>query len=334
MSTILEPSKNKSSSIDEITQLIETDIRAVDTLIEKRLQSDIVLINQLSQYIIHSGGKRLRPVLVLLSAHTFGYQDDNHIAIAAIIEFIHTATLLHDDVVDSSEKRRGKDTANAIWGNEAAVLVGDFLYSRAFQMMVDVNSMRIMDILANATNTIAEGEVMQLLNCNDPDTTEKRYLDVIQFKTAKLFEAASQLGAVLTHSHPDMEYAMARYGMHLGTAFQLVDDVLDYSSSAEQLGKNIGDDLAEGKPTLPLIRAMSCGTESQAQVIRDAIKNGDRNNIEAVVATIESTGAITYTAAKAKEEADKAIAMLQGIPESPYRDALRTLAEFSISRTF
>lgn len=334
MSTISKQAKLEPSPINEIYQLIDADIRAVDNLIENRLQSDIVLINQLSRYIIHSGGKRLRPVLVLLSARTFNYSGDEHLTIAAIIEFIHTATLLHDDVVDSSAKRRGKDTANAIWGNEAAVLVGDFLYSRAFQMMVDVNDMRIMAILANATNTIAEGEVMQLINCNDPDTTEKRYLDVIQFKTAKLFEAASQLGAVLTNSTPEMETAMARYGMHLGTAFQLVDDVLDYSSSAEQLGKNIGDDLAEGKPTLPLIRAMACGTQSQTQIIRDAIKNGDRNNIEAVITTIESTGAITYTAAKAKEEADKAIAMLQGIPESPYRDALHALAEFSINRSF
>lgn len=321
-------------SIDEIYRLIEPDLQKVNELIEERLQSDIVLINQLGQYIINSGGKRLRPILVLLMAKALGYQESKHIHIAAIIEFIHTATLLHDDVVDSSEKRRGNETANAIWGNEAAILVGDFLYSRAFQMMVKINSMRIMDILANTTNTIAEGEVLQLLNCNDPDTTERRYLDVIRFKTAKLFEAASQLGAVLTDSSDELESAMTKYGMHLGTAFQLVDDVLDYSSTSEEMGKNVGDDLAEGKPTLPLIRAMNVGVKQQADIIRNAIRNGGHNNIEAVINAIESTDAIAYTANKAKEEADKAIAMLQNIPASPYRDALYALTEFSISRTY
>lgn len=321
-------------SIDEIYRLIEPDLQKVNELIEERLQSDIVLINQLGQYIINSGGKRLRPILVLLMAKALGYQESKHIHIAAIIEFIHTATLLHDDVVDSSEKRRGNETANAIWGNEAAILVGDFLYSRAFQMMVKINSMRIMDILANTTNTIAEGEVLQLLNCNDPDTTERRYLDVIRFKTAKLFEAASQLGAVLTDSPDELESAMTKYGMHLGTAFQLVDDVLDYSSTSEEMGKNIGDDLAEGKPTLPLIRAMTVGVKQQTDIIRNAIRNSGHDNIEAVINAIESTDAIAYTANKAKEEADKAIAMLQNIPASPYRDALYALTEFSISRTY
>lgn len=321
-------------SLESIYRLIETDMQAVNLLIEQRLKSDVVLINHLSNYIIHSGGKRLRPVLVLLSAGCFGYQGDQHINLAAIIEFIHTATLLHDDVVDASEIRRGNETANNIWGNEAAVLVGDFLYSRAFQMMVDADSMYIMQILANATNTIAEGEVMQLLNCNDPSTTEARYLDVIRYKTAKLFEAASQLGAVLNHAAKEQEIAMARYGMHLGTAFQLVDDVLDYSSSAETMGKNIGDDLAEGKPTLPLIRAMSQGNPEQRDIIRKAIENGGRDSIAQVTQAINATDAIGYTAMKAQEEADIAITMLKSIPASRYKDALIHLAEFSVRRTY
>lgn len=321
-------------SLEAIYSLIDKDMLAVNNLIEERLKSDVVLINHLSHYIIHSGGKRLRPVLVLLSAGCFGYRGDQHINLAAIIEFIHTATLLHDDVVDASEIRRGNETANNIWGNEAAVLVGDFLYSRAFQMMVGADSMYIMQILANATNTIAEGEVMQLLNCNDPSTTEARYLDVIRFKTAKLFEAASQLGAVLNNAPSHQESAMARYGMHLGTAFQLVDDVLDYSSSTEAMGKNIGDDLAEGKPTLPLIRAMSVGSPEQREIIRSAIENGGRESIEQVTKAIYATDAIGYTALKAREEADIAISMLDSIPASRYKDALMALAEFSVSRTY
>ncbi|NOX75518.1 MAG: octaprenyl diphosphate synthase [Gammaproteobacteria bacterium] len=307
---------------------------AVNRLIQTRLQSDVALINQLSQYIINSGGKRLRPMLVLLSARTFGYQGDQQYNLAAIVEFIHTATLLHDDVVDASDRRRGQDTANALWGNEAAVLVGDFLYSRAFQMMVDAGRMRIMDVLSDATNTIAEGEVMQLLNCNDPDTTEQRYLDVIHCKTAKLFEAATQLGAILCDASLEQEQAMARFGMHLGTAFQLVDDVLDYSASPEKMGKNVGDDLAEGKPTLPLIRAMTQGTAEQSAIIRAAIEAGGRDNIDAVMAAIESTDAIAYTARKAREEADLAIRQLQHIPTSTHTDALKTLADFSVSRTY
>lgn len=321
-------------SLEAVYSLIDTDFLAVNRLIEERLKSDVVLINNLSHYIIHSGGKRLRPVLVLLSAGCFGYQGDQHINLAAIIEFIHTATLLHDDVVDASEIRRGNETANNIWGNEAAVLVGDFLYSRAFQMMVDADSMYIMQILANATNTIAEGEVMQLLNCNDPSTTEARYLDVIRYKTAKLFEAASQLGAVLCNSPKQQETAMARYGMHLGTAFQLVDDVLDYSSSTEVMGKNIGDDLAEGKPTLPLIRAMSVGSPEQRDIIRMAIETGGRESIEQVTQAMNATDAIEYTAMKAREEADTAICMLDSIPGSRYKDALIAMAEFSVHRTY
>jgi octaprenyl-diphosphate synthase len=324
---------------EAIYQLVADGMQAVNQIIEKRLQSEVVLINQLSHYIINSGGKRLRPILTLLSAGAFGYHNlskdgTHHYQLAAIVEFIHTATLLHDDVVDESAKRRGKDTANAIWGNSAAVLVGDFLYSRAFQMMVEVQSMRVMEILADATNTIAEGEVLQLLNCNDPDTTEQRYMDVIHFKTAKLFEAAAQLGAVICKAPTDLEMEMAKYGMHLGTAFQLIDDVLDYSSNSETIGKNIGDDLAEGKPTLPLIRAMSVGDTAHATTIRDAIVNGGRDNIQDVMKAIESTDAIAYTAHRARQEADLALNMLQNIPESEYKDALVNLAEFSVNRTY
>lgn len=325
---------NHNVSVEAIYALIAKDMQNVNQLIEKRLQSDVVLINQLSHYIINSGGKRLRPILVLLSARAFGYSENHHLQLAAVIEFIHTATLLHDDVVDESSKRRGKDTANAIWGNQAAVLVGDFLYSRSFQMMVEVGSMRIMEILADATNTIAEGEVLQLLNCNDPDTTESRYMDVIHFKTAKLFEAAAQLGAVLCNANTEQETAIACYGMHLGTAFQLIDDVLDYSSTPEEMGKNIGDDLAEGKPTLPLIRAMSVGGPQHADVIRDAILNGGLENISQVMKAIESTDAIEYTAHKARQEADTALQMLEKIPASEYKDALINLAEFSVNRTY
>jgi octaprenyl-diphosphate synthase len=321
-------------SIDAVNELIASDMDSVNLLIHKRLYSDVALVNQVSSYIINSGGKRLRPMLVLLSARAFGYSGNQHHNLAAIVEFIHTATLLHDDVVDASDRRRGQGTANAIWGNEAAVLVGDFLYSRAFQMMVDTGRMRIMEILADATNTIAEGEVLQLLNCHDPETTEQSYLDVIHCKTAKLFEAATQLGAVLCESTPKQEKAMAKFGMHLGTAFQLVDDVLDYNASPDETGKNIGDDLAEGKPTLPLIRAMLQGTSEQSKLIRHAIEAGGRDNIDAVTQIIKSTDAIAYTANKAQEEADLAIQHLQVLPSTVYTDALKTLANFSVSRTF
>ena len=321
-------------SIDDIYQLIEGDFDNVNQLIKKRLHSEVALINQLSNYIIYSGGKRLRPVLVLLSARALNYEGNQHINLAAIVEFIHTATLLHDDVVDASDKRRGNDTANAIWGNEAAVLVGDFLYSRAFQMMVDCNSMRIMEILSDATNTIAEGEVLQLLNCHDPDTSEQRYMDVIHFKTAKLFEAAAQLGAVISGASPEQEFALAKYGMYLGTAFQLVDDVLDYSSSSEEIGKNIGDDLAEGKPTLPLIRAMTTGSAEHNTIIRKAITEGGREHIAEVMKALEATDAIEYTAKIARDEANRALEMLVKLPNSKFRDALSSLAEFSINRSY
>jgi len=313
--------------------LLDSDMRAVDKLIQTRLSSDVALINQMGHYIINSGGKRLRPLLALLSAKAFGYQGDDHISIATIVEFIHTATLLHDDVVDDSDMRRGRETANNVWGNEAAVLVGDFLYSRSFEMMVELKSMRIMEILAHATNTIAEGEVLQLLNCNDADTTEQRYLDVIHSKTAKLFEAASQLGAIISNRAIEEEQAMATYGMHLGTAFQLIDDVLDYSADSTKMGKNVGDDLAEGKPTLPLIYAMKHGSANQAQLIRQAIEQGGLDDIEQILATIHATGAITYTAEMARVEASNAITALASLPENKYKDALIALAEFSISRT-
>lgn len=320
--------------IEEIYALIEDDMARVNHCIQARLQSEVILINQIGHYIVNSGGKRLRPVLHLLASKALGYQGEQHIECAALIEFIHTATLLHDDVVDSSELRRGQDTANAVFGNEASVLVGDFLYSRAFQMMVHINKMPVMAILADATNTIAEGEVQQLLNVHDPDTSEARYLQVIHDKTAKLFESATQLAAVLSDQPAHIETEIARYGMHLGTAFQLVDDVLDYSDSSGDIGKNIGDDLAEGKPTLPLIYSMRMGTPEQQALIRQVIEHGGRDQIAAVKAAIESTGAIEYTARAARAEADQAIECLANIPDSRYKQALVDLAEFSVNRTY
>ena len=320
--------------IAHIRAPIADDLQAVNALIRRELHSDVVLINQLASYIIDSGGKRLRPVTVLLATRACGYAGDAHIAAAAIVEFIHTATLLHDDVVDESSLRRGRQTANAIWGNQASVLVGDFLYSRSFQMMVDIGSMRVMEILADTTNTIAEGEVLQLLNCHDADTSEERYMAVIHSKTAKLFEAAAQLGAVLADRPREEELALGRYGMHLGTAFQLIDDVLDYSASSAELGKNIGDDLAEGKPTLPLIHAMRHGTAEEARVIREAIEQGGLEYIDIVTRTIESTGALDYTARLASDEADRAIASLAMLPESPAREAMLGLARFAVSRRY
>lgn len=318
--------------INEIRRLIQKDMDAVNQRILQRLHSEVALINQIGAYIISSGGKRLRPMVVLLAAQACRYPGQDHIDAAAIIEFIHTATLLHDDVVDESALRRGRDTANALWGNEASVLVGDFLYSRAFQMMVDIRRMRVMDIMANTTNLIAEGEVLQLLNRNDPDTTEERYRQVIERKTARLFEAASRLGAVLAERPEPEERALAQYGLHLGIAFQMIDDVLDYSATSEEIGKNIGDDLAEGKPTLPLIYAMRCGAPEEVRLIREAITQGGRENIAIITRAIESTGAIAYTARLARQEAEQAVAALAALPESPYREALAGLAEFSVNR--
>jgi len=320
--------------LEAINHLIADDLSAVNRTIHARLESNVSLINQLAFYIVNGGGKRMRPMLVLLSARALDYDGAHHINLSTIIEFIHTATLLHDDVVDASELRRGQETANAVWGNEASVLVGDFLYSRAFEMMVEVGNPRIMQIMAQTTNTIAEGEVLQLLNTNDAATTEERYLEVIQRKTAKLFEAAAQIGAVISAATCVQEQALARYGMHIGAAFQLIDDILDYSASSEQIGKNIGDDLAEGKPTLPLIHAMRIGTQSQADTIRQAIETGGRKNIAAVMAAIESTDALSYTARAAEKEAQSAAESIASLPASDYKDALFALAEFSVKRSY
>ena len=321
-------------NIDQIKDLVAQDMLSVDALIQKRLTSDVVLVNQLSHYIINSGGKRLRPLLTLMASRAYGYEGEHHFTLAAIIEFIHTATLLHDDVVDESEMRRGRETANAMFGNAASVLVGDFLYSRAFEMMVDVESMKVMQILAETTNVIAEGEVMQLMNCHDADTSEQRYLDVIHAKTAKLFEAATRLGAILCQRSVEEEESIAAYGMHLGTAFQLIDDVLDYSSSSEEMGKNVGDDLAEGKPTLPLIYAMRNGSEAQSAVVRKAIEQGGLEYIDEVMAAIKATGAIEYTEQTARKEAELAIQCVEHLPASVYKTALQDLAKFSIDRSF
>ncbi len=319
-------------NIDTVLDLIKDDFEAVDLRIQSKLQSEIVLINQLSKYIINSGGKRLRPVLTLLAAKACQYEGKEHINAAAIIEFIHTATLLHDDVVDASELRRGKETANALFGNEASVLVGDFLYSRAFEMMVDIENMQIMGIFASTTNVIAEGEVMQLLNIHNAEVSEEDYLTVILSKTAKLFEAATLIGAVLAEQNQEVQDALSAYGMHLGTAFQLVDDVLDYTSDAETLGKNIGDDLAEGKPTLPLIYALKHTSEADQDVIRKAITNGEKDNAEQIINIVQSCGAIDYTMQAAHKEVEKACNALNCLPDSPYKTSLIDLALFSAER--
>jgi octaprenyl-diphosphate synthase len=318
--------------ISRLRQPVAEDVKAVDALILRRLQSDVVLINQIGNYIVNSGGKRLRPLSVLLAARACGYEGTQHIDLAAVVEFIHTATLLHDDVVDASELRRSRETANVVWGNDASVLVGDFLYSRAFEMMVDVGSMRVMDILSHATNRIAEGEVLQLLNTQDPDTDQARYMEVITRKTATLFEAGVRLGAVLADSTQEVEDAAASYGLNLGIAFQLIDDALDYSTDSAELGKNVGDDLDEGKPTLPVIRAMDVGTPAQRTLLRQAIEKGGREQIDAVIDAIASTDAITYTVRLAEDYAHKAKLALELLPAGPATEALATLAEFSVSR--
>lgn len=318
--------------LQAIQALVEADMRAVDETIHERLRSEVVLINQLGRYIVDNGGKRLRPHLVLLGAGAAGYRGRDHVTVAAIIEFIHTATLLHDDVVDASDMRRGQRTANDIWGNEAAVLVGDFLYSRAFEMMVDVDSMRVMEILAHTTNAIAEGEVMQLLNVHDADTTETRYLGVIRSKTAKLFEAATRLGGVLAGVEAHVETALARYGMHLGTAFQLIDDVLDYSASATDMGKNVGDDLAEGKPTLPLIHAMATAGPADRRLVRESIERGGAEHIDAILEVLERCGSIEYTREQARAEARQALDELQVLAPGSHRDALGGLVDHAIDR--
>jgi len=320
-------------ALEQLQKLLAADMQAVDQVIRDRLHSDVVLVKQVAEYIIGGGGKRLRPALVLLSAGALGYRGTTHHTLAAVVEFIHTATLLHDDVVDESALRRGQPTANTLFGNAASVLVGDFVYSRAFQMMVSAGDMRVLEVLADATNVIAEGEVLQLMNCRNADIDEESYLQVIRYKTAKLFEAAGRLGAILAGASAETERALATYGSHLGTAFQLIDDVLDYSGEAGVIGKNIGDDLAEGKPTLPLIYAMRKGTAEQAALVRRAVSTEGLAELEGVLAAIRGSGALEYTQRQAQAEADAARDALSEIPASQYRDSLIQLASFAVTRS-
>lgn len=319
-------------TLSEIRALIQEDIQAVDQLILNRLSSDVVLINQIGHYIINSGGKRLRPLLVLLSARACGYTGTNHQLMAAVIEFIHTSTLLHDDVVDESDTRRGNKTANEVWGNAASVLVGDFLYSRSFEMMVEPGEIKIMQVMSEATNVIAEGEVLQLLNCHDADTSKERYMEVIHRKTAKLFEAATQMGPILANK-PELEAAFISYGKHLGAAFQLIDDALDYTANEEELGKNIGDDLAEGKPTLPLIYVLENGRDDEKAIIRRAIESEGINLLDEVTAIIKDSGAITFTQEIAQNEAQLAKAALDDLAASDLKTALCSLADLAVNRS-
>lgn len=320
--------------LEQLNNLIGSDMKAVDAVIRARLHSDVALVQQVAEYIVNAGGKRLRPSLVLLSAGALGYRGTAHHELAAIVELIHTSTLLHDDVVDESDLRRGRETANALFGNAASVLVGDFLYSRTFQMMVDVGDMRVMRVLSGATNVIAEGEVLQLMNCHDADVDEARYLQVIRYKTAKLFEAAAQIGAIIGGASLEVEQRMAEYGMHLGTAFQLIDDVLDYSGAEVETGKHLGDDLAEGKPTLPLIYVMQHGSAEQAACVRQAIENGGRDDFQAVLAAIRETGALEHAKKQAKAEADLAANAIFALPASTYKDSLLELPLFAVARSF
>ncbi len=307
---------------------------AVNQVIRQQLHSEIGLINQISEYIINAGGKRIRPALVLLFANAFGYQGTQHHTLAAIVEFIHTATLLHDDVVDESEQRRGQPTANTLFGNAASVLVGDFIYTRAFQMMVSVNDMRVMELLSETTNVIAEGEVLQLMNVRNPDISEASYRQVIHSKTGKLFEAAAQLGAIIANAPETDIFAVARYGRSLGTAFQLIDDMLDYTGEAQQIGKTQGDDLREGKMTLPLIHLMQHGTESQRQLIRDGIRHNGKARFDAILAAIQSSGALDYTRQQAEAAAQSAASAIQDLPQSDYKKTLLKLCAFAVGRNF
>ncbi len=320
--------------LKSIQSSIALDIQAVDTVIRQSLYSEVSLINTIGEHIINSGGKRLRPALVLLSSGIFGAIQPQHHQLAAIVEFIHTATLLHDDVVDESAMRRGKNTANHLFGNAASVLVGDFLYSRAFQMMVQLKNMRVMQILSEATNVIAEGEVLQLLNIHNADITEAQYMQVVHYKTAKLFEAAMRLGAVINQASQQDEDALARYGMKLGTAFQLVDDVLDLSGDVTKIGKNLGDDLSEGKPTLPLLYAMHKSAPADAALVRKAIQLGGLENLHAVLAAVKSTNASEYVLNLAKAESEQACAAIAHLPQSPYKQALIDLAAFAVNRAY
>ncbi|MDH3902335.1 MAG: polyprenyl synthetase family protein [Xanthomonadales bacterium] len=320
------------NSIEEIISLSAPDMKRVDACIEDSLKSDVLLINQIAHYIVASGGKRLRPMLLTLCAHACGYKGHDHVPLAAIIEFIHTATLLHDDVVDESELRRGQQSAHAVWGNAASVLVGDFLYSRSFQMMVGLNSMRIMEVLANTTNTIAEGEVQQLLNMGDPDVDQHRYMQVIENKTAKLFEAACKLAAIIGGQSQEVEQALAIYGSRLGSAFQIADDVLDYNGDADTMGKNAGEDIAEGKPTLPLILARERCDDQERKLLDSAIRNGGADDLKPVLAVIEKTGSINSAMEIARQHALEARKKIVVLPESPWRTALEQLADFSVNR--
>lgn len=322
-------------TLEQISALAKTDMQAVDAAILAQLNSDVVLINQLGHYIISGGGKRIRPLIAVLAANALGYQGKQHITSAAFIEFIHTATLLHDDVVDESDMRRGKETANARFGNAASVLVGDFIYTRAFQMMASLNSLAILQVMADATNVIAEGEVQQLMNVNDPETTEENYMQVIYSKTARLFEAATQCSAIVAGASEEAILALKDYGRYLGTAFQLVDDILDYSANAEKLGKNIGDDLAEGKPTLPLLHAMRQGSAKQAALIREAIEQGGkREALDEILAIMAEHQSLDYTMQRAKQEAQKAVDAIAILPESEFKQALSSLAYLSVDRSY
>ncbi|GIX51506.1 octaprenyl diphosphate synthase [Sphaerotilus sulfidivorans] len=329
MSLATDSSNNQAA----ITELMAGEMAQVDAVIHRRLASEVVLINQISHYIVSAGGKRLRPMLVLLFSRALGFEQPARFELAATVEFIHTATLLHDDVVDESSLRRGRQTANALFGNAASVLVGDFLYSRAFQMMVSVDSMRVLEVLADATNVIAEGEVLQLLNMHDPDISVEDYLRVIRYKTAKLFEASARIGAVLAGSDSPLEEACAAYGQALGTAFQIVDDLLDYEGTTAALGKNVGDDLREGKPTLPLLAAMSRGTPEERELIRHAIQNGEVERLDEIVAIVRRTGALDITREAARAEAERAREHISALPSSQFKDALLRLTVLAVDRT-
>ncbi len=320
-------------SLDQVLDLCGGDMQDINDHIRASLDSDVVLINQVANYIIAGGGKRLRPMLLVLAARACGYEGTSHIPLAVIIEFIHTATLLHDDVVDESDTRRGQQSAHAVWGNAASVLVGDFLYSRSFQMMVKLDSMRIMDILADTTNTISEGEVLQLLNMGDPDVSENAYLAVIENKTAKLFEAACRLGAVISGQPKPVEEALAMFGNQLGCAFQVADDVLDYDGNGKELGKNIGDDLTEGKPTLPLIYARARAGAAERELINEAIRNGGGPHLEHILEVMRATGSLESAMEFAQARADEALDALKVLKPSPWREALAFLAGYSVRRT-
>ncbi|MGZ8983853.1 MAG: polyprenyl synthetase family protein [Methylotenera sp.] len=328
------PIQSSTSQLSIIQSCISAEIEAVNVVIQQSLHSDVILVNQVANYIINSGGKRLRPILVLLSAGLFGKITSQHHQLAAVVEFVHTATLLHDDVVDESAKRRGQNTANALFGNAASVLVGDFVYSRAFQMMVAVQNMRVMEVLSNATNVIAEGEVLQLLNVHNADITDEAYLQVIHYKTAKLFEAATRLGAIVSQATPQDEEALGQYGMHIGTAFQLIDDVLDLSGNTLEIGKNLGDDLSEGKPTLPLLYAMRHGNAAEAEIIKHAIEHGGLEDLHTVLSAVERTGALQHVRNVAESESELACAAIAHFADSAYKEAMLTLARFATTRSY